>query len=250
MPVVIERSDWGAQPPNTPWTTHYPKKITIHHTGGRTSGYWQGATTMRAIQDGHIKPTSQGGRGWKDIGYHYVIGPDTSIWRGRPEDKVGAHVRNNNTGNVGISVYGNYNQEDIRQDVYATLVELIADIASRYNIPTQMIFLHRQLQSTDCPGSNLAIRINQIRKDVADVLAGGSAVHAAPVPVAASPAAPVPAPVHHTTVISPRITVARTKEATAAHRRSSAPCSSLRPVPPGAPALQVRRILSMSRSLR
>lgn len=37
-------------------------------------------------------------RGWKDIGYHYVIPPNGAILTGRPSDQVGAGVVGNNRG--------------------------------------------------------------------------------------------------------------------------------------------------------
>ena len=45
-------------------------------------------------------------RGWKDIGYHYVITRDGTVVKGRPVDQVGAHVKNHNTGTIGVSLVG------------------------------------------------------------------------------------------------------------------------------------------------
>jgi N-acetylmuramoyl-L-alanine amidase len=41
-------------------------------------------------------------RGFKDIGYHYVIRRDGKIERGRPEQQVGAHVQGFNAHSIGI----------------------------------------------------------------------------------------------------------------------------------------------------
>lgn len=41
-------------------------------------------------------------RGWKCIGYHYVIRRDGSIERGRPESMVGAHCLNHNQHSIGV----------------------------------------------------------------------------------------------------------------------------------------------------
>ena len=45
-------------------------------------------------------------RGWKGIGYHYVIDRDGSIATGRHLNTTGAHVAGHNTGSVGICLIG------------------------------------------------------------------------------------------------------------------------------------------------
>lgn len=45
-------------------------------------------------------------RGWKGIGYHYVIYRDGSIHKGRPEEQVGAHCVNHNKHSIGICYIG------------------------------------------------------------------------------------------------------------------------------------------------
>lgn len=45
-------------------------------------------------------------RGWKDIGYHYVICIDGVIERGRPVDETGAHTKGHNADTIGICYVG------------------------------------------------------------------------------------------------------------------------------------------------
>ena len=52
------------------------------------------------IKDWHLQ------RGWSDIGYHYVIELDGTIRKGRPLDRIGAHVRGHNKGSIGICYVG------------------------------------------------------------------------------------------------------------------------------------------------
>ena len=89
--------------------------------------------------------------GWLGIGYHYYVRKDGSIWRGRPEDAVGAQAKGANDYSIGVCFEGNYQVE--REMPAAQLragQELIADIKSRY----AGIAVHRHLHynSTDCPG--------------------------------------------------------------------------------------------------
>ena len=45
-------------------------------------------------------------RGWSDIGYHYIVHLDGSIERGRAVKRVGAHVKGQNTGSIGVCYIG------------------------------------------------------------------------------------------------------------------------------------------------
>ena len=57
-------------------------------------------SSARQIDEWHKK------RGWKCIGYHYVIRRDGSIEKGRPEEQVGAHCLNHNQHSIGICYEG------------------------------------------------------------------------------------------------------------------------------------------------
>jgi len=45
-------------------------------------------------------------RGWRDIGYHFLILPSGKIEAGRPFAEIGAHVRGHNTGSIGTCLIG------------------------------------------------------------------------------------------------------------------------------------------------
>ena len=53
------------------------------------------------IRDWHVN-----GRGWSDIGYHWVIRLDGSIEVGRPLEKSGAHTKGHNKDSVGVCYIG------------------------------------------------------------------------------------------------------------------------------------------------
>ena len=46
------------------------------------------------------------GRGWSDIGYHYVIQLDGTISQGRPITRAGAHTKGHNKDSIGICYIG------------------------------------------------------------------------------------------------------------------------------------------------
>lgn len=45
-------------------------------------------------------------KGWKDIGYHYVIRRDGTVEPGRAPDAIGSHVQGHNADSVGICMVG------------------------------------------------------------------------------------------------------------------------------------------------
>ena len=47
-------------------------------------------------------------RGWRGIGYHYVIALDGKIEYGRNVNETGAHVRNHNRRSIGIELEQKY----------------------------------------------------------------------------------------------------------------------------------------------
>lgn len=84
-------------------------------------------------------------RGWKCIGYHYVIRRDGSIERGRPESMVGAHCQNHNQHSIGICYEGGLDANgkpadtrtpEQRASMRALLVEL------RQSYPRALIMGH------------------------------------------------------------------------------------------------------------
>jgi N-acetyl-anhydromuramyl-L-alanine amidase AmpD len=76
-------------------------EIIVHCSDTRADMFVDAAMIRRW----HTDPPPQG-RGWSDIGYHYVILRDGSVQTGRPLYRVGAHVRGHNQFSVGICLVG------------------------------------------------------------------------------------------------------------------------------------------------
>lgn len=72
------------------------KRIAIHCTATREGREYSAET----IRGWHKR------QGWSDIGYHFVIGLDGTVERGRPEHVTGSHVKGFNTGSIGIVYVG------------------------------------------------------------------------------------------------------------------------------------------------
>lgn len=60
-------------------------------------------------------------RGFRSIGYHYIISPDGTITVGRPEEEVGAHVQGFNSDSIGICMLGTLKFKQAAWDSLATL---------------------------------------------------------------------------------------------------------------------------------
>jgi N-acetylmuramoyl-L-alanine amidase len=54
-------------------------------------------------------------RGWKDIGYHFVVHLDGKVEAGRPVNFVGAHVQGHNTGSIGCVYVGGVDANDVNK---------------------------------------------------------------------------------------------------------------------------------------
>ena len=91
---------------------------------------------------------------WQDIGYHYYIEKDGTVFTGRPESVVGAHVKNHNAHSIGICYEGgldaNGKPADTRTPAQkASLSSLLSALSSKY--PRALIVGHRDL-SPDLDG--------------------------------------------------------------------------------------------------
>ena len=160
-PYITEREEWGARPPNGTFSDHEIEYLIVHHTYSPTAADYQGAATIKGVQDYHIDV-----RHWTDIGYHFLIGPDGTIFRGRPELAIGAHCIPN-TGKIGISLVGNYeNEEQLTTENRQALVHLLAHLRTKYGLSVERILGHQDFAATKCPGVNVYTLLPEIRLEV------------------------------------------------------------------------------------
>ncbi len=179
-PALITRQQWGANPPVGQYIPHSPFRLTQHHTAGsRVSSLSQGISEMQFIQDFH-----QNGRGWQDIGYHFLVDDAGRLYEGVPQDFRGTHVGGNNTGNVGISYMGNLDisGENPTPEALESLISMWSWLAFNYSITPDSLFGHRDYNSTACPGNNLYPEIPDMRAGIRRQLGFGAPYIALPFP--------------------------------------------------------------------
>lgn len=115
-------------------------------------------------------------RGWSGIGYHYVIlddrhdsKADGTVEKGRDEARNGAHVLGMNRLSLGICCAGHGNVRDFTDKQKQALVQLLVQLANKYDVATENILGHREVNilvdreilgeefrtSKSCPGSKV-----------------------------------------------------------------------------------------------
>lgn len=94
-------------------------------------------------------------RGFKSIGYHYVVRRDGSIEHGRPEAEVGAHCQGHNADSIGICYEGGLDENgkpaDTRTPAQRESMELlIQELLARY--PQAKVYTHHHFNKNKaCP---------------------------------------------------------------------------------------------------
>lgn len=192
-PTLVGRAAWGAAPfIGNPIPLNRPtyNDLTLHHTAGFSAiTLAEGLEQVRRIQDFH-----QNGRGWRDIGYQFLMDQEGRLYQGRPflnnavafEDGPplahGAHVGGRNTGNIGVSLMGCYHppegggcRDAMTPTAMDSLLVVFAYLSERYGVVPDAISGHRDFGATACPGDNNYGILPLIRKETAELLVTGNA---------------------------------------------------------------------------
>lgn len=140
------------------------RRIILHHAESSNC-------TAEDIHRWHL------GNGWAGIGYHFFVRKDGTIYRGRPEDCVGAHAYGSNYDSIGICAEGKYNEEEMPEVQKNSIIELVRYLEDKYNINT--IQKHKDVCATSCPGNNYpfeeivnGIAVSEEIEEVVDVTTG------------------------------------------------------------------------------
>jgi hypothetical protein len=196
-PTIVTRAQWGADESirDSRVIGYAPiRKIVVHHTAS-PNGVKDPAATVRFGYELHVI-----GRGFTDIGYNFLIGPDGEIFEGRRARKynagelhtgedgsgnaiIGGHTKGRNAGTCGIALIGNFMKTSPSAAATASLIHLTAWEAQRHRIDplgsdefiatdsTKLVFPnivgHRGIGATLCPGDHMAAAMPWLRKQVA-----------------------------------------------------------------------------------
>lgn len=124
-------------------TRELTKRLVVHHSASALN------TLIEDIHRWHL------GRNWAGIGYHYIIYPNGSIYRGRPEWAKGAHAyqdryHDGNKDGIGVCLIGDFTIMLPTEAQLTSLVWLTHDIKKRY--PDIEVVKHSDVMATECPG--------------------------------------------------------------------------------------------------
>ncbi len=132
-------------------------EIAIHCSATRPD--WMGNATL-AEQRAEIRRWHMQDRGWRDIGYHWLIGRDGSVMAGRAETEIGAGIIGHNNGVIHICLIGGADSAETdrfavnftgRQEITAR--QLLQAVSSRTGI--RRISGHNEWAAKACPGFNV-----------------------------------------------------------------------------------------------
>ncbi len=190
-PAIISRAAWGADENlkassgadcMTAKVDDTVKAAVIHHTAGSNNySAADSASIVRGIYAYHVLSN-----GWCDIGYNFLIDKYGQIFEGRfggiDLPIHGAHASLWNTNTVGISFMMNTVTVMPSDLSLVSAFSLLAwKLGGNYRNPegtttlvgaTQpVIFGHGDVMSTDCPGTYLHARLQEIRDRVAGEMA-------------------------------------------------------------------------------
>ena len=130
-------------------------EIILHATATRPD--WRDGQSTAAkvaeVRRWHVED-----RGWRDIGYHYLIDRDGTLAPGRPLEQTGAHVIGRNTGTVGIALFGGHGSsardlfdDNFTADQDRAVRKLIASLSSRFP-SIRKVSGHNEYAAKACPG--------------------------------------------------------------------------------------------------
>ncbi len=217
---VISRSQWGADESLRCQSATYDDSLggaTVHHTAGSNNySKAESAGIVRAIYAYHAQTL-----GWCDIGYNVLVDKYGQIFEGRAggldRNVQGAHAGGFNENTVGIAMMGDYSTaappdvtvQNVGNYLGWRLAAAGLDPKGRTTMYSEgtsftpyprgaavdlpIIFAHRDVGNTTCPGDGGYAQMKKIR-DIAATAAKGRPAAPAPIVVNNPPSDSAPAP--------------------------------------------------------
>ncbi|WP_456789421.1 N-acetylmuramoyl-L-alanine amidase [Cellulomonas sp. P5_C5] len=200
QPAIISRAGWGADESLRACPPEYSAQMlsaAVHHTASTNSyGPDDVPALLRGFYAYHTRPEAEGGRGWCDIGYNFLVDRFGRLFEGRAggitATVIGVHTGGFNSRTIGIAAIGDFSSVAVPDALTEALASLIAwkfsihgisantDVtmisgggASKFPAGTAVTFStiygHRDAQLTSCPGQNLYNLLPYLRNRVAEL---------------------------------------------------------------------------------
>ncbi|XP_030008861.1 peptidoglycan recognition protein 5 [Sphaeramia orbicularis] len=159
--TIVSRLQWGAAAPRNKETLKAAaQRAVIHHTAIESCK--SQSDCMRQVKS--IQKTHMQERGFDDIGYNFLVGGDGTLYEGRGWGVVGAHAKGNNHDSLGIAFLGNFNNDTPSREALQSVKRLLqSGVSHGFLHPEFVLFGHRDLGNTECPGAKLYAVLSQLR---------------------------------------------------------------------------------------
>ena len=167
-PPIISREEWGALPVDAMarnegglyekgvnpegWYVYSGdlrnsyQTLVIHHSAFYKAS---GIATLREVQRLHRED-----RGWADVGYHFMVDMDGTIYAGRNLGARGVHTQGHNTGSAGICLLGDFRFRSPAKAQWDALIALSSWLADELDLTH--LAAHSQFnKGTVCPGATV-----------------------------------------------------------------------------------------------
>jgi hypothetical protein len=135
-------------------------RMTVHHAGGAANYHEQEDDIARDLEAIRIHHRD---RRFGDIGYHFVVDRVGRVWEARSLHFTGAHVLSQNSGNIGVMLLGNFEEQNPTSAQILALRGFTDLLVDRFSIPRNRVFGHRDLGHTLCPGKNLYGHVRDLK---------------------------------------------------------------------------------------
>jgi hypothetical protein len=191
QPAIVSRAAWGANESLRRCSPSYSSTIkaaTVHHTaGGNSYSSSQSAGIVRGIYAYHTTSL-----GWCDVGYNFLVDKYGTVFEGRYGgiDKAvrGAHAGGFNNQTFGVAAMGNYETASAPSAMVNSIARVIGWKLNRYGanprgtttltsaggtskypsgkvVTLPVVFAHRDVGYTACPGRYLNAQMTTIRNE-------------------------------------------------------------------------------------
>ena len=116
------------------------------------------AVTVQEIEKWHRD------KGYNGIGYHYIVGLNGEVWKGRDINLIGAHTKGYNSNSIGICYVGGVDKSMKAKDTRTpaqkvALHNLVKDLKKQY--PKASIHGHNEFAAKACPSFNVKMWIKE-----------------------------------------------------------------------------------------
>ena len=150
-PIISVQQWGGTAAKETLARLHKINRITLHHQG---VAFPRGKDPQQYMRD--LQSWSRTSKGWIDVPYHFAIDLDGRVYEGRDIRYAGdTNTSYDPAGHALIEVVGNFEDVEPNLAQLDAVVDLMAQLAARHDVPVAAIRGHRDYAETECPGKNL-----------------------------------------------------------------------------------------------